>query len=163
MPDGYILRYVLPVPKRADTFVLISKVQYNQRPNQEENTWTWHLIFSGSGCWWDPKAQWWPMTWYTTEGTDESIEIHGDDPKVTFVYVTYSMNTWEDIGGSDMWVREYLSDDPYLYDVYHAPLKKRWNNLWTPMKDWSFMYQDIWYSKKAKKKKKAKKAKKATE
>jgi hypothetical protein len=50
-----------------------------------------------------------------------------------------------DIGGSDMWMRDYLTN---LYDVFHAPSCKRWSNLWTPKNDWIVMGQSHWYPKK---------------
>lgn len=163
---------MLPDPKQRNRWFVITKVWYNDFwfRTQEENGWTWDWIIARSGCWWDPKAEWWPMGGCITEGPDVSVEMHGIDPKTTtVVYVAYSMNSWWDIGGSDMWIREYLSDDPYIYDVYHAPRYKRWNQLWTPKNDWKNMGQRRWYPEgvqvkmatKSKKAKKATKAKKA--
>ena len=108
--------------------------------DKDQSTWDWSLII-GRECWWDPEAQRLHLNTYCTHGFEsELLEDHGYDPQsFPEVYITYGMNSWEDVGGSDLWVRDYLSEDPDLFAVYHAPNLKLRKQLDTPKDTWTYM------------------------
>ena len=88
-----------------------------------------------------------PFLSYIIAGQSETLEHHGINPKLyAEAYITYGMNSWADQGGSDMWVRDYISDYLDLYAVYHAPMLSRQSQLATPKNAWTSpgLYWDTW-------------------
>ena len=48
----------------------------------------------------------------------------------------FIMDTWKDVGGSDLWVSNCYYDTE-TYDVWHNSETK--NNIWSPDADWFYM------------------------
>lgn len=136
----HILRFVLggPVQDCGPIFLMGERSYFDC--DKDQSTWDWSLII-GRECWWDPEAQRLHLNTYCTHGFEsELLEDHGYDPQsFPEVYITYGMNSWEDVGGSDLWVRDYLSEDPDLFAVYHAPNLKLRKQLDTPKDTWTYM------------------------